>query len=66
MATLQTLNTAFTYKKNELFIGGCIGISIFPEHGIDADTLIKNADSTMYEVKRMGGNQYKMYANVSD
>lgn len=48
---------------NQLFIGGSIGISIFPEHGIDADTLIKNADSAMYEVKLKGGNGYKIYSS---
>ena len=60
VAALETLSTAFTYKENQLFIGASIGISIFPEHGIDADTLIKNADLAMYEVKRNGGNGYKM------
>ncbi|MCB2295603.1 diguanylate cyclase [Clostridium algoriphilum] len=58
----ETLSTAFTYKENQLFVGACIGISIFPEQGIDADTLIKKADSAMYEVKRKGGNGYKIYS----
>ena len=62
VAALETLNTAFNYKENQLFIGGSIGISIFPEHGIDADTLIKKADLAMYEVKRNGGNGYKIYS----
>ncbi len=62
-AALETLSMAFNYKKNQLFIGASIGISIFPKHGIDADTLIKNADSAMYEVKRKGGNGYKIYSS---
>ncbi len=62
VAALETLSTAFIYKENQLFIGGSIGISIFPEHGIDADTLIKKADLGMYEAKRNGGNQYKIYS----
>ena len=62
VAALETLSTAFTYKENQLFIGASIGISIFPEHGIDADTLIKKADLAMYEVKRKGGNGYKIYS----
>jgi len=37
----ETLSTTFIYKENQLFIGGSIGISIFPEYGIDEDTLIK-------------------------
>jgi len=58
----ETLSTAFTYKKNQLFIGASIGISIFPEHGTDVDTLIKNADLAMYEVKRNDRNGYKIYS----
>ena len=59
----ETLSTPFTYNENQLFIGGSIGISIFPEHGIDADTLIKKADFAMYEVKHEGGNGYMIYSS---
>jgi len=58
----ETLITIFNYKGNQLFIGGSIGISLFPKHGIDVDTLIKKADLAMYEAKRDGGNCYKMYS----
>ena len=61
-AVLKTLCTAFIYKENQLFIGSSIGMSIFPDHGIDADMLIKKADFAMYEVKRNGGNGYKLYS----
>jgi len=63
---LKTLNTVFTYKGNQLFIGGSIGISIFPEHGFDSDMLIRKADLDMYEVKRRGGNDYKVYSRELD
>ena len=59
---MKTLSTAFPYKENQLFIGASIGISIFPEHGIDEDTLSTKADLAMYEAKRDGGNCYKMYS----
>ena len=59
----ETLMTAFTYKENQLFIGASIGISIFPEHGIDEDTLSKKADLAMYEVKRKGDNGYMLYSS---
>lgn len=59
---LKKLGMAFDYKENQLFIGASIGISIYPKHGIDADTLIKKADSAMYEVKRKGGNGFKIYS----
>ncbi len=61
-AVFKTLSSAFTYNENQLFVGACIGISIFPEHGIDEDTLSKKADLAMYEAKRNGGNGYKIYS----
>jgi len=63
IAALKVLTTAFTYKENQLFIGASIGISIFPGDGIDEDTLNKKADLAMYEVKRKGGNGYKIYSS---
>lgn len=60
---LETLSTSYTYMGNQLFIGASIGISLFPEHGISADMLINKADSAMYEVKRQGGNGYRLYSS---
>jgi len=58
-----TLRTAFTYNENIVFVGASIGISIFPEHGTDVDTLINNADLAMYEVKSNGGYGYNIYVS---
>ncbi len=38
-----------------------IGISIYPNDGEDADTLIKNADIALYEVKDEDKNNYKFF-----
>mgnify|MGYP001594805477 CR=1 FL=1 len=62
VVALEALNTAFIYNGNQLFISASIGISIFPEHGIDTDTLISKADLAMYQLKRKGGNGYKIYS----
>lgn len=63
VAVLEAVSTAFTYKGNQLFIGASIGISIYPEHGIDSDTLLKKADLAMYEVKCKGGYGYVIYSS---
>lgn len=63
----KLLSPAFIYNENHLFIGASIGISIYPEHGTDVDTLIKNADLAMYEVKHNGGYGYAIFsAEISD
>ena len=49
---------------NLLYIGASVGISLFPKHGTDVDTLIKNADLAMYEVKNKGGHGYILYNNI--
>ncbi|WP_312884249.1 putative bifunctional diguanylate cyclase/phosphodiesterase [Clostridium psychrophilum] len=58
-----TLRTTFTYNGNTMFVGVSIGISIFPDHGTDVDTLINNADLAMYNVKHNGGYGYNTYSS---
>jgi EAL domain-containing protein (putative c-di-GMP-specific phosphodiesterase class I) len=41
-----------------------IGISIFPDDGTDADTLIKKADMAMYQAKEEGRNRYHLFTSV--
>jgi diguanylate cyclase (GGDEF)-like protein len=39
-----------------------IGISLYPEDGRDAETLLKHADAAMYHAKKMGRNTFQFYA----
>jgi diguanylate cyclase (GGDEF)-like protein/PAS domain S-box-containing protein len=38
-----------------------LGVSLYPDHGQDADTLITNADAAMYNAKRAGPNHYRLF-----
>jgi EAL domain-containing protein (putative c-di-GMP-specific phosphodiesterase class I) len=38
-----------------------IGVSFYPEDGGDAETLIKNADTAMYQAKEAGHNSFKFF-----
>lgn len=40
-----------------------IGISSYPNYGLDAETLIKNADTAMYYSKQNGRNQCSIYTH---
>jgi diguanylate cyclase (GGDEF)-like protein/PAS domain S-box-containing protein len=55
------LTKSFSLGAQEYFITTSIGISLFPAHGSDEDTLIKNADIAMYRAKAEGRNNFKFY-----
>ncbi|MGZ8253688.1 MAG: sensor domain-containing protein [Burkholderiaceae bacterium] len=42
-------------------VSASIGVSLFPEHGRDMSTLLKNADAAMYQAKRDGRNQFSFF-----
>jgi diguanylate cyclase (GGDEF)-like protein len=43
-------------------LSASIGISLYPDDGLDAATLIGRADSAMYVAKKNGRNRYECYA----
>jgi diguanylate cyclase (GGDEF)-like protein/PAS domain S-box-containing protein len=43
-------------------ISSSIGITLYPEDGRDAETLIKNADQAMYAAKQQGRNRFNYFA----
>src|SRR3984893_16394890 len=58
---LAALSSAHTVDETKLHITLSIGLSTYPEDGEDAETLIKNADTAMYQAKEKGRNNYQFY-----
>jgi diguanylate cyclase (GGDEF)-like protein/PAS domain S-box-containing protein len=58
---LRSLNACHNIGKQDLYIDASIGISIYPEDGGDADTLIQNADTAMYHAKKKGRNNLEFF-----
>lgn len=54
----------FLHGGYEFVVTPSIGIALFPEHGNDSQTLLKNADGAMYEAKACGRNQYRVYTSA--
>ena len=51
---VQDLSKPYLIDGHEVHISASIGVGIYPIHGEDGETLMKRADTSMYEVKRMG------------
>jgi diguanylate cyclase (GGDEF)-like protein/PAS domain S-box-containing protein len=60
---MRAMNAEFVVQGHSLSITCSIGISIFPEHGADDDTLIKNADGAMHSAKDAGRNLVRFCTN---
>ena len=58
---LDAFNTPFKIDVHSLCITPSIGIAIYPDHGEEIETLLKHADTAMYESKRLGRNAYTVY-----
>ncbi len=58
---LDRLALPFHHDRRELFSGSSIGLSIYPQDGTDAGTLLKNADTAMYRAKKLGRNTYEFF-----
>ena len=58
---MDAMTTEFVLEGHSLNISCSLGISIFPEHGEDNETLIKNADAAMYSAKEGGRNNFQFF-----
>ena len=58
---VKSLTAGFVIQDHPLTISCSLGISIFPEHGADGETLIKNADAAMYCAKEKGRNNFQFF-----
>jgi len=57
----EALREPFALDSQELFVTPSMGISLYPDDGEDAETLIKHADAAMYRAKDQGRNRYQLY-----
>lgn len=63
---VDSFQRGFILNNQELNITASIGIAIYPDGGVDFDTLKKNADIAMYKVKEKGRNNFKSYNSIGE
>lgn len=56
------LEVPWEYNQQKFFITISIGAALYPEHGTDLVTLLKNADTSMYYTKELGKHGYSIYS----
>lgn len=63
---IDIFNEPFYIDNRAVLAAGSVGISLYPGHGEDVDTLIHHADTAMYKVKRQGGNHVETFNSETD
>jgi diguanylate cyclase (GGDEF)-like protein/PAS domain S-box-containing protein len=61
---LKAVAEAHSIDQHELHVTTSIGVSVYPDDGEDAETLIKNADTAMYQAKENGRQSYQFFKSA--
>jgi diguanylate cyclase (GGDEF)-like protein len=59
---LQLISQPMQLDSHELFMSASVGISCFPQDGLEVETLLKNADIAMYRAKEFGRNHFEFFS----
>lgn len=60
---LASVARPINVMEHEISTTASIGISVYPQDGDEADTLLKHADIAMYKAKEAGKDNFKFYAH---
>jgi diguanylate cyclase (GGDEF)-like protein/PAS domain S-box-containing protein len=58
---LEAVAGAHSVGQHNLHVTTSIGLSVYPDDGLDAETLIKNSDTAMYQAKENGRQTYEFF-----
>lgn len=58
---LAVIEVPFQIEQHELNVGSSIGIACYPQDGTDHDTLLRAADTAMYDAKANGRGIYRFF-----
>jgi diguanylate cyclase (GGDEF)-like protein/PAS domain S-box-containing protein len=60
-AVMQSLAEPFRIDMEEVYVSASMGITFFPDDGVDGAVLLKNADQAMYAAKEHGRNRFRFF-----
>lgn len=60
-AVSRRLSRTWVLGGHEFAITASVGVAVYPAHGLDSETLLKNADMAMYHAKDTNRGAYQQY-----
>ncbi len=60
---LESIAGSCVIDGNEIEVTTSVGVSVYPDDGRDAGSLLKHADSAMYHAKESGRNNYRFFTS---
>ena len=60
---LDRVRRPLTLTEASITLTASMGVAIYPQHGLDGDTLLKHADIALYQAKQHGRNQYRCFVD---
>ncbi|HSA61700.1 MAG TPA: EAL domain-containing protein [Nitrospiraceae bacterium] len=60
----RALGSSFVLEQHEIFVNASIGISMFPDDGDNASSLLKNSYAAMQQAHEEGKNTYRFYSQA--
>lgn len=58
---IHAVSEVHAIEEHELYITASVGVSLYPQDGLDAETLMKNADTALYQAKDLGRGCFKFF-----
>ena len=63
-STLSPFNQAFSIENREMMLPASVGVAIYPDDGVTASELLRNADSAMFHAKDSGRNTFSYFTRT--
>lgn len=63
-AVIEQFERRFVLGGKDIFVSCSIGIALYPDDSVEADDLMKYADSAMYLAKRSGRRNFRFYSRA--
>jgi diguanylate cyclase (GGDEF)-like protein/PAS domain S-box-containing protein len=58
---LEKVSEPMLLENEQVSVSASIGVTLYPDDNVDADSLLRHADHAMYTAKQLGKNRYQIF-----